>query len=48
MRRYCCYIGYVLIGIGITIILSLILPTTVWWILFGAAMVAVGVKLIKY
>ncbi len=39
--------GIILATLGLMIILSMILPTAFWWFLFGTALIAVGICLIK-
>lgn len=40
--------GIILTALGLMIILSMILPTAFWWFAFGAALIAVGICMMKH
>ena len=47
MRRNGNFVGIFLIGLGLLIVFSLMLPACAWWFLFGAALIAIGIKISK-
>ena len=46
-RRRWCLPGLVCIALGALIILGMILPKAFWWFRIGAALIALGVWLIR-
>ena len=46
-RRRWLLPGLVCIALGVVIILGMILPKAFWWFLIGAALIALGVWLIR-
>lgn len=48
MRRRGNIFGYMILITGAVIMLSLVLPSTVWWFLFGAMLVCIGIKIICF
>ncbi len=47
MRRGGSLPGMVIAAVGLMIILSMILPAGFWWFAFGAALIVIGVRIMK-
>ncbi|MCD8016479.1 MAG: hypothetical protein LUE97_01495 [Oscillospiraceae bacterium] len=42
-----CWLSLVFIALGTIIILTMVLPSGVWWFMFGAGLIAVGIMLCR-
>lgn len=40
--------GIILAALGLMIILSMLVPTGFWWFVLGAALIAVGICMMKH
>ncbi len=47
MKRRGKLIGCILICSGLLIVLSLVLPTTFWWFIFGLILICGGIAVLK-
>lgn len=45
--RSVCALGIVSIVVGVLIILAMVLPSGFWWFILGAALIAVGLGLLR-
>ncbi len=47
MKRHCKLVGWILIAAGLLVLLSMVLPASFWWFLFGVLLICGGVALKK-
>ncbi len=47
MKRHCKLIGGILVCCGLLVVLSMVLPSTFWWFLFGMVLIFAGFGLMR-
>lgn len=48
MRRKQKFLGMIAILLGLTIILAMVLPSSVWWFILGLGLIAAGLAICRH
>ena len=48
MRRKHKFLGMLAISLGLTIILAMVLPSSVWWFILGIGLIAAGLCICRH